>query len=65
MPLELWLLQRIDKILKIWKSIQNDNYIWVNTSNIQKCIKLNLVIYSEAVKLQIALENMLKIRESP
>lgn len=52
-------------VLNIWNSIQNDSCIWVNTSNIQKCIKLNHIIYSEAVKLQIALENMLKIRESP
>lgn len=59
-PLKVWLPQAIDSVLNIWNRIQNDSCIWVNTSNIQKCIKLNHVIYRVAVKLQIALENMFK-----
>lgn len=65
-PWKVWLPQAIDSVPNIWNRIQDDSCIWVNTSNIQKCIKLNYVIYSVAVKLQIALGNMLKkIWESP
>ena len=55
-----WIKQTVDSTLNIWTHTQNDSHVWVNTSNIQKCIKLNHVIYSAAVKQQIALENMLK-----
>lgn len=59
-PWKVWILPTIDSILNIWNSISNDSCIGVNTSNIQKYIKLNHVIYSVAVKLQIALENVKK-----
>lgn len=59
-PWKVWILPTTDSILTIWNSISNDSCIGVNTSNIQKYIKVNHVIYSVAVKLQIALENVKK-----